>query len=97
MNRESKYHGVRFEAKNVLVQKIDDEMVLLNVGDERYFSLDRVGVGFWEVLTDSMTFEETVEELEKKYDVDGKTLAHDLSQFIDELLNAGLLDKCKAR
>ena len=40
---------------NVVAQDVDDEIVLLHMETEQYFSLDDVGTELWKLLTEKDT------------------------------------------
>lgn len=76
---------------NVIVQKLDDEAVLLNLTDEHYFGLDNIGLRFWELLEEHKDSNKVIETMKTEYSVSKERLHLDLGKFVVELETAGLL------
>lgn len=47
----------------------------------------------WNFLSQDRTYEEVVDALLEKYDIDRKTAENDLDEFLSAVKNAGLLDE----
>ena len=82
----------RILKRNVLVQRLDDEIIILNVKDERYFSLDKHGAIFWGAIEKNEEVGAILEELESTFEVERKLLEADLEKFIDELVDHGIVE-----
>ena len=76
----------------VLVSRLGEEMVMLDLTSERYFGLDTVGTAFWEALTTAQSAAAAVDALLELYDVDRETLTRDASKMIAQLKEKGLLE-----
>ena len=76
---------------DVLISKVQDESVILNLDSERYFGLDDVGTRFMTLLTTSATIQAAYEVLVEEYDVDAAVLRQDLSEMLEKLLEQGLV------
>lgn len=76
---------------NALFQDLDGEAVLLNLDSERYFGLDDIGVRFWQLLETTGSLDEVVAQALLEFDVDEATLRRDLTVFLSELQQAGLV------
>ena len=76
---------------DVLISKLQEESVILNLDNERYYGLDDVGTRFLSVLTSSDSFEAAYETLVREYDVEGQVLRQDLLQLVEELVAQGLI------
>ena len=86
-------HTVITRAERVLSRHAGDETVLLNMADEQYFGLSRVGSSFW-VLTEAqagVTFGAAIQALEQQYDVSAQVLRAELAALIDQLVAGGLV------
>lgn len=79
-------------APDVLFQDIDGEGVLLNLATEKYFSLDDIGTHMWQLLEQHGHSGPVVDQLTLEYDADRKTIARDLTNLINKLLEAGLVN-----
>ena len=78
---------------DVMIRKIGDESVLLDLKTERYLGLDDVSTRIWEVLTTGGSIQSAYETLLAEYDVDAERLRQDLEDFVRELLQLGLVQK----
>ena len=76
----------------VLVRDLAGELVLLNLNSESYFGLDEVGTRMWTVLTTSPSIDAAFDTLLITYEVEPVQLRNDLHNFIEKLVNLGLLD-----
>ena len=76
---------------DVLISRLQEESVILNLDSERYFGLDDVGTRFLSVLTSSETIEAAYERLRNEYDVDPQILRNDLLSLVNNLIDQGLL------
>jgi hypothetical protein len=75
----------------VLIREVAGESVVLDLNTERYFGLDEVGTRIWTVLTTSDTIQVGIDTLLDEYDVDQETLADDVAELVEKLVNHGLL------
>ena len=78
--------------KDALINVVDEESVILNLKDERYYGLDSVGTGMWGALTTSASIQAAYERLLNEYEVDGEVLRRDLTSLIEQLLARGLVE-----
>ena len=76
---------------DVLISKLQEESVILNLDSERYYGLDDVGTRFLAALTTSESIEAAYETLAKEYDVDAQMLRQDLIELIENLSKQGLI------
>ena len=76
---------------DVLISKLQEESVILNLDSERYFGLDDVGTRILSVLTTSDSIEAAYQTLVSEYDVDRHSLRLDLAELVENLLTHGLL------
>jgi hypothetical protein len=83
--------------ENVLSQELNGEVVLLNMDNESYYSLNSVGSRIWQLLSQKMNIESITQELLKIYKVDESTLCQDVAMLIHELCENELLCNAKSR
>ncbi len=76
----------------VLLQRLDDEIILLDLQSGRYFGLQDVGARAWELLPTSGDTDVVFTALLAEYAVDEATLRQDM----DELWQ-GLIEACLVR
>ena len=77
---------------DVLISRLQEESVILNLDSERYFGLDDVGTRFLSVLTTSDSIDEAYQSLVDEYDVDREMLRQDLEALIQNLLQKGIIE-----
>ena len=75
----------------VLISKLQEESVILNLDSERYYGLDDVGTRILTVLTTAESIEAAYATLVNEYDVDAQVLRRDLLELVEELVNQGLI------
>jgi len=76
---------------DVLISKLQEESVILNLDSERYYGLDDVGTRFLSVLTTSDSIEAAYQRLVSEYDVDRQLLRNDLLELIENLVDKGII------
>ena len=79
-------------ADTVFAQEVDGEMVLLDMESENYFGLDEVGTAIWQAMQEKETLKEVFETLLEQYEVEPEMLEKDLSDFVEKLLESGLVE-----
>ncbi|PYS79756.1 MAG: hypothetical protein DMF66_01655 [Acidobacteria bacterium] len=77
--------------RDVLFRELEGEMVLLNKLSATYFSLNETGSEVWRRLSGHATVEEICQGMAETYHIPKEKLVADLTQLIEELLNAGLI------
>ena len=78
---------------NVLARCVGEECVLLNLTTKNYFVLDHVSARFWQVLTSSDSVRTAYGTLLLEYDVEPERLQRELQDFVNQLLQFGLLQR----
>ena len=76
---------------NTLFQELEGQVVLVNIQNESYYSLNPVGAQMWKLLSEQGDVETVCQQLLKKYSVDESTLRQDLANLVNELAAEGLL------
>jgi hypothetical protein len=77
---------------NVLMQKVADEAVLLDLDSQSYFGLDPVGTVIWEAITEKKSENDIVHRITEAFDVDADTARSDLRKFLKKLHQDKLID-----
>ncbi len=75
-----------------LFQELDGEAVILGLGTEKYYGLNRVGTRMWTVLVESSSIEEAYRKLLDEYEVDGEVLRQDLIELVERLVAARIVE-----
>ena len=81
---------------DVLISKLQEESVILNLDSERYFGLDDVGTRILSVLATSESIEAAYQRLVDEYDVDSQALRRDLLELVENLSSHGLIQISRA-
>jgi hypothetical protein len=83
-------------AKDVLMQKVGDDAILLNLNTENYFALDEVGTRIIDTLQESDSLTQAVKKLVGIYEVDEGKLTKDAVHLVEECEQHGLLQITQA-
>jgi len=78
-------------SSTVVAAELEDEAVLLNVETGLYFGLDAVGAEVWKLLEQGATEHDISARVLAEFDADPRQLQVDLSEFLDQLLEHGLV------
>lgn len=76
---------------DVLISRLQEQSVILNLDSERYFGLDDIGTRMLSVLTTSDSIEAAYKSLLEEYEVDGHVLRQNLLELIESLLKKGIV------
>lgn len=84
-------------SKNLILREIAGEYILVPVGKialklHGMISLSESGHFLWKMLQDECTEEELVDSILKEYDVDRKTAAEDVRDFINKMEQLGIIE-----
>lgn len=77
--------------RDVLVQDLEGEAVLLNLTNELYYGLDEVGYRMYTLITTSDSLKAAYEILLQEYDVDPSQLQQDFEKLMKDLVESGLI------
>jgi hypothetical protein len=77
--------------ESVLVRKVHDEMVLLDMASEQYFGLDEVGTFVLEAVNAGATVDAAVAAVAETFDGPEEQIRADVVALIDDLVSTGLL------
>ena len=83
-------------AKDVLMQKVGDDAILLNLNTENYFALDEVGTRMINTLQESDSVKQAIQKLVEIYEVDETKLTNDAIRLVQECEQHGLLQVTEA-
>lgn len=70
---------------NVLMQKVADEAVLLDLDSQSYFGLDPVGTVIWECITENKPEADIIDSITAVFEVDAEVARRDLQEFLRQL------------
>lgn len=79
-----------------ILRTVAGKNIVVSVGSETAFSgmltLNDTGVFFWNLLQKDTTKEEMISAVTAEYDVDEKTVAEDIDEFLAKLTEKGILE-----
>jgi Coenzyme PQQ synthesis protein D (PqqD) len=79
-------------AEDVMIRPVGDESVLLDLKSTKYLGLDEISTRIWQLVTNGNALQIAYDTLVEEYDVDPERLRKDLDEFVQELLDLGLVN-----
>ncbi len=70
---------------DVIAKKLDNEVVLVHLGSDKIFHLNRTGARFWELLCAGDSRGEIQEQMLKEFDVEVPQLSQEIETLIGAL------------
>jgi hypothetical protein len=83
--------------EHVLMRRVGEEQVLLNLDDETYYGLNPVGSRLIELAETGATLEEIIELLLAEFEVGREQIEIDVRRVAAELIAAGLIEEGASR
>jgi hypothetical protein len=75
-----------------LTAEVDDDLVMLDPRQGRYFGADRVGRRIWELLEQPRSVDDLCSELEGQFDVAPDECRADVLEFLGQLADEELIE-----
>lgn len=75
----------------LLAGRVDDEVVMMDSNDGKYYGLDPVGSMIWDILEKPVPFSSIIDILEEAYDVRRDQCQSDVLEFLRNLYNMKLV------
>jgi hypothetical protein len=91
MKKEISLESIVNWAEDIIASDIDDEKVMMCIEKGKYYKLDPVGRGIWDLIETPIKVSDLVKALLAKYDVDKETCERDVLGFLEELYEGGIL------
>jgi hypothetical protein len=80
-------------ARHVRAVHVQQEMVLLDLRRDRYYTLNRLGALIWTLLADGRSIVEIAATLSAEFDATSEIIASDVQRLIERLGSCGLLER----
>lgn len=77
--------GFRVNRPDVIADTIEGEVVIINLSNGNYYSLDGVGAVIWQGLEQEASVDAIVSALGARYDADQPTLRRSVGSLLEEL------------
>ena len=78
-------------SQEAIAQEVSDEVVILDLGSEQYFSLDPVGARIWALIGEYGSLGQVFNQLLSEYEVSEAELKSDLETLVQSLVAEGLV------
>lgn len=82
---------LRLRSDDIEWTEVEDAVVVLDLRDSSYFSLNKTGAALWPGLVEGSTSDQLVERLTKRFEVDETTASRDVAAFLTSVGDRGLL------
>jgi hypothetical protein len=73
---------------------MDDEIVMMSIERGAYSGLGGSGSRIWELLADAPSTSEICTHITTEFEVDADTCERDVLEFLQQLLQGGLIRQC---
>jgi len=80
---------------HVLCRQVKDGAVLIHLGTNQIYDLNRTGYRIWQLLQDGSDAAAICDTLRQEFDVDASVAADELQALLDRLSSEGLLEDGK--
>ena len=83
--------------KEFVLREIAGDYVIIQTGKtvltfNGLITVNEVGADLWKMLQSDVTFDDLLHGVLETYDVDEETAREDIQEFLDTLVNGGILD-----
>jgi hypothetical protein len=77
--------------KDVVFNKLDDEIVMMSIKNGEYYGLDNIGSRIWEIIEKPVSVRQIIDILKDEYSVSESQCKNDVNEFLDILLKKDLI------
>jgi hypothetical protein len=85
---------VRYTRNNKTISgRLHDELVMMDIDQGKYFSLNPVATRIWDLLENYMGIDELCRQLMDEYEVDHAQCIKEVEELLNEMLKLGLVLK----
>lgn len=81
----------RVNEPGVVYELFDDEVVVVNLDNGYYYSLEREAADIWRGLGAGLTVDELPTELARRYQGEAATMSLEVGKFVEQLVGEGLI------
>lgn len=83
---------MKLREDRIFWQKVQDEIIILDLDRSTYFRLNGTGTFLWELLREPDSEDQMVQALMGRYDVDEARAQEDVRAFVETLTANGFLE-----
>lgn len=80
------------QARHQVATRLDDVAVVLNTQTSHYYQLSPIGADIWEKLSQPTRLRQLLDELSHDYEAPSETIEREALDFIEQLLQNGLIE-----
>ena len=73
--------------------RLHDELIMMDIEQGKYFSLNPVATRIWDLLAEPATIEEICSVLTEEYDVSDEQCGTEVSEYLDQMIRLGLAER----
>jgi hypothetical protein len=77
--------------KDILFNKLDDEIVMMSTRKGEYYGLDIIGSRIWEILSRPVSFRQLLDSLLEEFDVSEEQCNAETTEFLEILFKRNLI------
>jgi len=77
--------------EQVIAQKASNDLLLFNIEDGNYYSLNEIGSRIWELCDGTRSVPELVEALAAEYEAPSEELEKDVTELLESLQSGKLI------
>ena len=85
-------NSVIVRSSELVSSDIDGEVVMMSIENGKYYGLDKVGSRIWEVLENSLSVSELIDQLLVEFEVERETCEKDVMYFLQKLDDDNMLE-----
>ncbi|MCB4792840.1 MAG: PqqD family protein [Elusimicrobia bacterium] len=79
-------------SENIVWREVDKEAVILNLYNNKYYTLNKMGTDIWKMFRDQNTVKDILDKIAEEYDVNIDGVAKDVEKIIKELCREELIE-----
>ena len=72
--------------------RLHDELIMMDIDQGKYFSLNPVATRIWDLLAEPATIEELCLVLIQEYDVSDEQCGDEVSEYLNQMKKLGLVE-----
>ncbi len=73
--------------------RLHDELIMMDLEQGKYFSLNPVATRIWDLLTEPAAIEELCLVLTEEYDVSDEQCRIEVTEYLDQMIRLGLVER----
>jgi len=91
MKKQSRIDARYIRNGKTISGRLHDEMVMMDLEQGKYFSLNPIATRIWDLLEKEQTIEELCALLTEEYEVESKRCLEEVSEYLGEMFRLRLI------